>query len=158
LGVAAVALVVVVVATRREHPTGCRRGFTSRRTKEEILLQGFLQLTAILVVAIRRASDAFHVLAPLDTKVSLPLRGIVAIPADAAQVVLTASHVSNMRAPTKFFALFLLPLLCLQFQVSMQTALTTIPFMLGKPALSRRSGSEILSLILAPVIDLATLL
>jgi hypothetical protein len=40
-------------------------------------------------------------------------------------------------------------LLCLLFQVSMQTALTTIPFMLGKPALSRRSGIEILSLILA---------
>jgi hypothetical protein len=95
---------------------------------------------AVLVVAFRRASDAFHVLAPLDTKVSLPLRGTVTIPADAAQVVLTASPVSKMAAPTKFLAPFPLSLLCLLFQVSMQTALTTIPFMLGKPALSRRSG------------------
>jgi hypothetical protein len=47
LGMAAVALVVVVVATRREHPTGRRQGFTSRRTKEEILLRGFLQLTLL---------------------------------------------------------------------------------------------------------------
>jgi hypothetical protein len=37
-------------------------------------------------------------------------------------------------------------------------ALTTSQFMLGKPAFLRRSGIEILSLILAPVIDLPTLL
>jgi hypothetical protein len=58
-------------------------------------------LAAVLVVAVRRDSDAFHVLAPFDTKVSLPLSGIAAMPDDVARVVLAASPVSKMMAPTK---------------------------------------------------------
>jgi hypothetical protein len=104
------------------------------------------------------ASDKFHVFAPFDTKVSLPLKGTTAIPAVDARVDLTASPVSKMVDPTKFFAPFPPSLLCLQFQVSMAMALTTIPLMLGMPALSRSLGTETLSLILTPVIDLGTLL
>jgi hypothetical protein len=80
------------------------------------------------------------------------------MPAAAARVVLTALPWSKMRAPTKFLAPLPLLLLCLQFQVSIAMALTTIPLIQGMPALSRRSGTETLSLILTPVINLATLL
>jgi hypothetical protein len=46
------------------------------------------------------ASDKFHVFAPLETKVSLPLSGTTAMPAVAAQVGLTALPWSKMIEPT----------------------------------------------------------
>jgi hypothetical protein len=76
--------------------------------------------------------------------VSLPLNGTTAILAVAARVFFTASPVSKIVDPTKFFDPFLPSLLCLQLQVSMAIALTTIPLMLGMPALSRSSGTETL--------------
>jgi hypothetical protein len=80
------------------------------------------------------------------------------MPAAAARVGLNALPWSKIMAPTKFFAPFPPLLLSLQFQVSIATALTTIPLTLGMPTLSRRSGTKTLSLSLTPVIDLVTLL
>jgi hypothetical protein len=54
----------------------------------------------VFVNAALSASDKFHVFAPLATKVSMPLRGMTAMPAAAARVVLTALPWLKMIEPT----------------------------------------------------------